>query len=143
MKRSAALIPLSHDHHLALEVALRLKRADPADLESASARFYSFWDPDGLQHFAVEERLLVDALPQADPGWRKATARLHADHARIRELAAALSIDAALETAHELGQMLANHVRFEERELFVELETRLPPEALDRLGAEISSAMTK
>ena len=45
-----------------------------------------------------------------------------------------------LATAHDLGTLLNDHVRFEERELFVLLEARLAPGALQRLGDRIATA---
>jgi hypothetical protein len=39
--------------------------------------------------------------------------------------------------AHELGTLLHDHVRFEERELFPLLEDRLSEPQLERLGAAL------
>ncbi len=142
MKRSAALTPLSHDHHVALEVALRLRRAGADDLDAAVARFAAFWHPAGLRHFAIEEELLPDALPAREAGWGEQIARMRAEHERLRALADALEQDGGdrLATAHDLGTLLNDHVRFEERELFVLLEARLAPGALQRLGDRIATA---
>ena len=143
MKRSAALTPLSHDHHVALEVALRLRRASAEDLDAAVERFDAFWRPTGVRHFAIEEDLLTDALPAPQAGWGAQVARMRAEHDRIRALADTLDrpdgVD-RLATAHELGTLLGDHVRFEERELFVLLETHLAPGALGRLGDRIAAA---
>ncbi len=142
MKRSAALTPLSHDHHVALEVALRLRRATDEDLGAAVERFAAFWHPTGLRHFAVEEELLPGALPPRQAGWGAEIARMRAEHERLRALARMLEEDGTdrLATAHELGTLLNDHVRFEERELFVLLETHLAPGALARLGDRIAAA---
>src|SRR6185503_16531842 len=43
MKRSPALAPLSHDHHHALDVARRLRRADAEDLDEVLAYLVEFW----------------------------------------------------------------------------------------------------
>ena len=42
--------------------------------------------------------------------------------------------------AHELGALLHDHVRFEERDLFGVLEARLPEPELARLGEAIERA---
>ena len=42
--------------------------------------------------------------------------------------------------AHELGALLHDHVRFEERDLFSLLEERLPEDDLARLGEAIEGA---
>ena len=45
-----------------------------------------------------------------------------------------------MDDAHALGALLNDHVRFEERELFELLESRLDPDELDRLGQEIEAS---
>ena len=143
MKRSAALAALSRDHHHALEAALRLRRADVADLDAAVAHLQTFWQARGRRHFEIEERLILPALPQTDADWREAAARVRDEHARIRAAVDALATgadEAPLEAAHGLGQRLRDHVRFEERHLFGLLEARLPEHDLARLGAAIERA---
>jgi hemerythrin-like domain-containing protein len=141
MKRSAALAALSRDHHHALEAALRLRRADVADLDAAVAHLQTFWQARGRRHFEIEERLILPALPQTDADWREAAARVRDEHARIRAAVEALGGDGArLEAAHGLGQLLRDHVRFEERHLFGLLEARLPEPDLARLGEAIDRA---
>jgi hemerythrin-like domain-containing protein len=138
MKRSAALAALSRDHHHALEAALRLRRAD---VDGAVAHLQAFWQARGRRHFEIEERLILPALPQADADWREATARVRDEHARIRAAVDALGGGGApLEAAHGLGQLLRDHVRFEERHLFGLLEARLPEPELARLGEAVERA---
>lgn len=141
MKRSPELTPLSHDHHQALFVAQRLKRAD--DVRDARERFLAFWESHGRGHFAIEEDILL-------PGWvagdenadRAAAARLAAEHLEIRSQARRLERgdEFELEDLHALGSMLERHVRFEERELFPVIELALSAEAMARLGTEIAAA---
>jgi hypothetical protein len=57
MKRSEALWSLSRDHHRALSVAQRMRRADDA-AEGARA-FLEFWKGHGEPHFRVEEEVLL------------------------------------------------------------------------------------
>ena len=142
MKRSAALTPLSHDHHVALEVALRLRRAGADDLGTAGGGLGGVWESVAVGPVALEEELLPDALPAREAGWGEQIARMRAEHERLRALADALEQDGGdrLATAHDLGTLLNDHVRFEERELFVLLEARLAPGALQRLGDRIATA---
>jgi hypothetical protein len=143
MKRSAALAALSRDHHHALATALRLRRAEVADLDEAVAHLQAFWEPRGRRHFEIEERLLLPALPETDTDWRAAAERVRDEHARIRTGVDALGVgggEAALEAAHRLGQLLGDHVRFEERHLFGLLEARLPESDLAQLGEAIERA---
>ncbi len=67
MKRSPELAPLSRDHHVALEAALRLRRADPDTVAAAVARFGEFWRGAGERHFGIEEAILLPALPERRP----------------------------------------------------------------------------
>ena len=139
MKRSAALIPLSHDHQHALDAALRLRRADPATVSGAVSHFLDFFEAEGRRHFEIEEDVLVPALPADDPAWSAGVSRLLDDHAALRAMAG--EVEAApqsVELARGLGERLNAHVRFEERELFVMLEERLPASELERIGAEIA-----
>ena len=62
MKRSPALTPLSRDHHVALEAALRLSRADAASLDDARERFRDFFEAHGRRHFEIEEEIPLPAL---------------------------------------------------------------------------------
>jgi hypothetical protein len=134
MKRSPALAPLSRDHHVALEVALRLRRATDATLEQAIMRFLDFWDRQGEHHFVVEERFVLPALPDDDVEWAAATRRVRDEHAEIRNRVSALPGGSSLDASHALGALLSAHVRYEERELFPLLEERLSHEALAGLG---------
>ncbi len=142
MKRSPALAPLSRDHHVALEVALRLRRATNATLEQAVKHFLDFWDRQGEHHFVVEERLVLPALPDDDAEWAAATERVRDEHAEIRNRASALPGGLSLDAAHELAALLSAHVRYEERQLFPLLEERLSREALAALGRALISAET-
>ena len=137
MKRSEALVPLGHDHHVALEAALRLRRATADDLGPAVERFREFWaEHERRRHFEIEEELLLPALAD-DPEWDEMAARIRGEHAQIRSAAAGLD---SVEAANALGELLHDHVRFEERRVFEYLEERLDAERLAELGARIRAA---
>lgn len=108
MKRSDALAPLSRDHHQALEVALRLRRAGEGDADAAVERFLAFWRAIGSRHFEIEEELLLPALPATDPEWRAACQRVLDEHARLRAAGEAL---ASARDARAAGELLHDHVR--------------------------------
>ncbi len=137
MKRSEALAALSRDHHHALDAARRLRRADAGAVDAAVAHFQEFWQHDGRRHFEIEEELILPALPADDADWRAATTRVLDEHRRIR---AGASEVADLEDAHALGELLHDHVRFEERQLFALLEARLPADELAALGDAVARA---
>ncbi len=140
MKRSAALAPLSRDHHQALEVALRLRRAQDDDAAAAIEGFRAFWHAIGSRHFEIEEQLLLPALPETDPEWRAACERVRDEHARLRAAGDALAAQPSAADARAAGELLHDHVRFEERELFGVLEERLDLDALTALGRAVDEA---
>jgi hypothetical protein len=139
MKRAEALRPLSREHLAALLAAKRLREAD--DLEEARRDFLRFWDEDGAQHFRVEEEVLLPtwALHAEIDG--EGVRRMLDEHLAIRREALRLAAgEGTLADARDLGTLLHDHVRFEERRLFPRIEEALDPESLDHLAAEIEAA---
>ena len=139
MKRSAALAPLSRDHHVALATALVLRRATQETAESALARFRAYWAERGDEHFDIEEELLLPALRGDDDAWTEAADRVRREHADLRRRAREAS-PADVGALRELGERLHDHVRFEERELFPLAEARLSVDELEALGRRIAEA---
>jgi Hemerythrin HHE cation binding domain len=138
MKRSDALVSLSRDHHAALVHALRLKRATVADLETTVAVFLAFLLGDGRRHFTLEESVVLPALPV---GATALCDRVRAEHTRIYEAARALGGQPEVAPARALGHLLADHVRFEERELFAMVE-ELPDHILIDVARRLDGAET-
>lgn len=142
MKRSDALAPLSREHHVALEVALRLRRADDGDAAAARAAFLGFFTPEGEAHFRVEEDVLLPAIADVLPPDDADVARVRDDHADLRRLAADLArnADTPVSELRALGERLDGHVRHEERVLFPRIEAALDDERLARLEADLTAA---
>ena len=142
MKRSAALAPLSRDHHRALVVAARLRRATARTAAAAREAFLAFWREDGERHFREEEEHLLPAYAACAAPYDPLVARVLGDHVAIRALALRLRrTDAAdVEMLRELGAALADHVRREERTLFSRIERALPAPELDRLLSLLGAA---
>ena len=70
-----------------------------------------------------------------------ACSRMLEEHLAIRRQALRLEAGGlSLEEVRELGTLLHDHVRFEERELFPIVEEALDDESLDRLAAAIETA---
>lgn len=140
MKRAEALQPLSHDHHQALVVAMRLRRADERSASAAAEAFLAFWDADGQRHFREEEEVLLPAFAPYGDVEHPLVARALVEHvairARVRALEQAMPDPAPL-AVRELGDALQAHVRLEERELFPLIEAALPPQALAALAAAL------
>ncbi|MBN9422842.1 MAG: hemerythrin HHE cation-binding protein [Candidatus Accumulibacter sp. 66-26] len=119
MKRHATLQDLSREHHTALKLALDAKRAaqagEPARVQALAQACAELFPRELEPHFVVEEVDLLPLLAQA--GEDALVARTRHEHAQLRALAAQLpGADAAL--LLRFAELLAEHVRFEERELF-------------------------
>jgi hemerythrin-like domain-containing protein len=134
MKRAAALIELSREHHEALVLARRACTAAPGSdaavalCEQLLRRWAAQFEP----HFAHEEQALLPALEAA--GLADAAARVRAEHARLRALAARLRAG-DLAALAPWGDAMQAHVRHEERELFPLAERTLD---LDRLPRHVA-----
>jgi hemerythrin-like domain-containing protein len=139
MKRDEALRPLSREHLGALLVAKMLREA--TDAGPAAAAFLAFWREDGQRHFRIEEEVLL-------PGWaaraevdRDGVHRMLDEHLAIRRWALRLERgEAGLTEARALGELLHDHVRFEERQLFPAIEEALDADGLAELAAAIDAA---
>jgi hemerythrin-like domain-containing protein len=138
MKRDESLRSLSRDHHKALVVAQRLRRAE--DAAAAAAEFAEFFEGKGQRHFEIEEQVLLPLWARLGSADADAAARLAAEHLSIRTHALELGDEPTLEAVHALGEELDAHVRFEERELFPAIEDDLGDEALAALAAAVADA---
>jgi hemerythrin-like domain-containing protein len=139
MKRAEALQPLSREHLTALLAAKKVREAD--DLPAATQAFLDFWRVDGRQHFRVEEEVLLPAWAAHAEVDREGVARMLEEHLAIRRGALLLERgELSLEHARELGVLLHDHVRFEERQLFPLVEAALDSTSLDRLAQAIEQA---
>ncbi|MDD5249802.1 MAG: hemerythrin domain-containing protein [Rhodocyclaceae bacterium] len=125
MKRGAALLQLSREHHGALVLAQRIAKAnDAAAIDALMATLPTTFQEELEPHFQAEENGLLLRLQAA--GETALVQRTVDDHRRLRRLAARVAHGdrASLEA---FGIELAAHVRFEERELFARAEAVLPP----------------
>lgn len=142
MKRNEALQPLSRDHHRALEIALKLRRATDADVETIRREFVAFWHDHGALHFRVEEDVLLPAFARHGDAAAPEVVRVLTDHVEIRRRAEDLEA-ATPRTRQELGdlgEILNEHVRHEERVLFPLIERSLPAAELEALAQRIEEA---
>lgn len=139
MKRHDALTSLSRDHHRALVVAQRLKRASEDTAAGTREAFLDYWRADGKRHFREEEEILLPTYAGFGDPDQPVVARVLIDHVRIRRLADQLAgCSADIGVLHSLGAHLDEHVRREERELFPLIERELPGAELARLAELLS-----
>lgn len=140
MKRHAALTRLSREHHNALVLAKRAQRAggetEYSQIRLAAEIVDAFrWQIEG--HFQMEEHSLL--LPLEEAGQTLPVARTLTDHAALRELVSRLAAG-DISCLNMFGNLLAAHVRFEERELFPLAESLLAAELLARIDQELSKS---
>ncbi len=126
MPRSAALLSLSREHHASLVMARAARKAaesgDKALYKTTMARIQAHWQTVLAAHFAQEEELLRRMGDALDPEW---VARVFAEHRELRTLACESNAPDPAARLSRFGDLLAAHVRFEERVLFPQLESRL------------------
>lgn len=123
MIRHPSLQALSRDHHHALVLAKRAARsADGSDKEQLAMcqQLAAAFAQDLEPHFVSEEKDLP-ALLSKEPTAQPLLAQFAAEHATLRQLAAALSEGQCAMLA-PFASALADHVRFEERALFPAIE---------------------
>lgn len=146
MKRHPCLREFSDDHHQGLVMARRLRKAASGEEqpEQAARSFLEFWSEETEPHFVKEEEALLPVL--ARHGVRldsEPLARMFAQHHYIRGLVAQLEAGAGRtdvqgETLGELGGLLDEHIRLEEREVFPMIEEALTEDALKEVAARLA-----
>ena len=137
MKRHPALAGFSREHHHALVLAQRAQRSGneaQASRLRLAAEIVAAFRQEIEAHFRNEENVLLPPLGEA--GQATAVARTLSEHAALREEVDRL---AAGDTSGLciFGELLALHVRFEERELFALAEAVLAPETLARISRQL------
>jgi hemerythrin-like domain-containing protein len=141
MKRAEAMRQLSRDHHKALVVAQRLRRVEEPEVEACALEFLDYWRGHGRRHFQVEEEVLLPAYERFATAQEEAVVRVLTDHVTIRRRATDIEAGAkSVRSLRELGTILDEHVRHEERVLFPRIEQTLPAGELENLAREMEQA---
>ena len=130
MKRHPALRQLSDDHHQGLVLALRAKKAaagdDTLDVDSVWQEVVTRFARELEPHFRIEEQRLSPALLRH--GEQALIERLDCEHAELRQLASRVIRNR--QNLARFGELLQQHIRFEERELFEVAQQRLTEQEL-------------
>lgn len=124
MPRIGALLSLSREHHASLVMARAARKAADSDdsvvCAAAMTRIEAHWRTVLVAHFAQEEQLLQLAAETLDS---KSVARIFAEHAELRMLACGPCALEPIARLRRFGDLLAAHVRYEERVLFPQLQS--------------------
>ncbi len=136
IKRNPALVEFSKDHHFGLLLVWKIRQGQRADIPSVRISNYitHFYEEDLVHHFADEEKHLFIHLPESDP-WRK---RAEKEHAEVRSLVSSIKQNPENVRWHPMfANLLEAHIRFEERELFNQLQSCMSEEQLLKLLQEV------
>lgn len=135
IKRSKQLAPLSREHHDGLLFAWKIKQGIDNKTPLDILRSYSlwYWRHHIKPHFFQEEKILLPYMPAGHP----MAIRLKEEHDHIRELILGLDDEADKRTLMILCDLVTQHIRFEERELFTYLEELLSPSKLDEIFEQL------
>jgi hemerythrin-like domain-containing protein len=131
MQRTETLRRLSSEHHSGLVIARRAREqaGTPAECETAWADLRQRFADELEPHFKLEERGLLPAMQAA--GEERLVERTLADHSKMRTLIEA----GGPGDLAAFAQILTDHIRFEEKELFETAQHVLGAEVLKRIGA--------
>ncbi len=131
MKRLPELRDLSEDHHHGLVLARKAKQAAAGGDDRSTAEVWAEvemqFTSELAPHFLIEETLIAPALETA--GESVLTNRLFEEHRALRECVRSNRGRTPADLSR-FGELLENHIRFEERELFDVAQKRLSPQEL-------------
>lgn len=145
MKRHPALIPISHDHHHGLVLAQRLKRGYskaprsdwPEDPLEQRDRVVEFYNTQLIPHFRAEEDFLFP-LAEKYLEDKDIVSELKEEHRTISAFVDTLLEGQELEKHFKrLGEILEQHIRKEESDLFQAMQEKVPESQLKEAGEEI------
>ena len=149
MSRDDRLLRLSHDHHHALVLALRIQRELPhADERAATALINDavrFWST-GLQpHIEAENEALLSRIASRGDEGLALAGRLQREHRELDEAITVVRNGRGHTDRHaaltRFGSLLGAHIRWEERDLFDWLQSHLDDaelhEASDTFAARL------
>lgn len=138
IKRHEALQDLSRDHHAGLLLCFKVREGLKRNVEPERILRYCrhFYKQHLEEHFREEEEILFPSLGNKHPMVQKALEQ----HRQLNRLFA--SQTASGQVILEIEKLLKEHIRFEERELFNEIQQELGAEKLKLLNASLSHQRT-
>lgn len=137
MKRAPELTELSREHHQSLRLAKRcldtLDGHDPARIEALCREIADDFDHTWERHFAHEEAAIFSVTEEMPGRIHELGEQLVAEHQRMREMARRMRRgDCSVLGA--FGELLRDHTRLEERELFPLVEAQFSAEQKARIA---------
>lgn len=132
LKRHKALQPLSREHHHGLLLSWKIRSGFSKNVETKRIKTYADWFFENhlIPHFKLEETHIFTILDED----HELVKRALADHRRLKRLFT--NDEDATKNLHKIEEELEQHIRFEERSLFPEIQKAATEEQL-ALIAEI------
>jgi len=132
LKRHKALQPLSREHHHGLLLSWKIRSGFSKNIETKRIKVYADWFFENhlIPHFTLEETHIFTILDED----HELVKRALADHRRLKRLFT--NGEDATKNLHKIEEELEQHIRFEERTLFPEIQKAATEEQL-ALIAEI------
>lgn len=139
MKRNQNLIPLSRDHHFGLLCCWKVNQGLKKGIsyERIKAYINFFWKERLKNHFDAED--FVFAPVEKDENFMK----MENEHLEIETIITQINTSSDSNLLKQFAQILEKHIRFEERELFTNLEQVLSEDELNQIGIKLDEIETK
>jgi iron-sulfur cluster repair protein YtfE (RIC family) len=130
-KRHTSLQPLSREHHHALLLCWKFRQGFNKGVEPERMKKYAdwFWASYLAPHFKAEEEVFFPILAKDHPGIIKALKQ----HKDLKAMFHSKDIDIPY-TLRQIAFELEQHIRFEERDLFNDIQEAATPEQLEELA---------
>jgi len=145
VKRHPALVRLSRDHYFGLLLAQQMKagaapyKGYPTDVEGKIHYLFSDYEEKLKPHFAAEENILFPAVKNRSPEISTLVGELISEHRQLFSLIESVNTTAdKKERLNEIGMLLEQHIRKEERRLFEMIQQAMNGEELLELERKLS-----
>ncbi len=148
--RDPSLLPLSHDHHHGLALALRcrkqalgqIKPMGPEGVRERAQEVLEFYRANLLAHFKAEEEVLFPLMREQVAGCGDMLDQLVRDHQQLHRAMPQLEAGVGLaKLIFDLGDLLERHIRKEERELFPLFEAHVDAKKADEVGVRMKELL--
>lgn len=136
IKRSPQLAPLSREHHEGLLFVWKIRQglSKGIDVTRITAFAQWFWNHHLSPHFEKEEHALPSVLSRSHP----LIEQMFQEHREIKKLIEEVAQHGDLKKLNILAQAVNNHIRFEERQLFSEVEKTASAEQLEMISTQLA-----
>ena len=133
IKRSKSLVVLSKEHHYGLLASWKIRRGFEleTDPQRIIAFVVNFWETHLSAHFIAEEEILFNTIKHAliDAALQQ--------HSQLRLLVKLIIEEGKPEQLVSFADLLEQHIRFEERQVFKMLQQELSEEKLAEIGKQL------